>query len=1028
MQKSPLSLVNTKAHLPLAGVYGCVRVFNEEGNVNASAPVEAALRRLGAEVARGLGSEVTHVVWKNGTRAQWKQISDLRLKQAETGLKMVKLVSPLWVEACRETRRRVNETTYLVKAPPSDRALSVGRSGTFDSLSASGSMSSSCGAASFADEPEPVLPKKSVGAEPHPRAIVREKPRQKRHQPSLPTSAPDEQAFHSSQKDPDAVAEEHVARVVRDQLVSAQPRLGSRGPLDPKPINDEGTTKASAPAKFSRKEVAALIPGSHVCVRAGPKRRYVDGVVDRINPNGTFDIEFKRSKHLRRMPRVAKKALFSPLNPDTSSEEEEDEDDDESSVSQSQASLLSSQPGTNSSQPASQPKPAKGVKPHSDGKSASTVGRAEWTEPTLVSQSSTRSLPEGDFDTMSPSLISSSYLRRDSDANNRRSGIRRSNSSPASTSSAVSNHQSGSALRPTSDKVDNAARANEDGVRNDANDDAPLDGDCILAEDTQPTQPTQPMQLASQLSQVTQPTQLMSAQSQPTIGEGSPNVGGSTIRNAPNSRVLVAATPPGHLTADKSRLEPVHLGLDGVASQSAESSSQPPRKILSVPEPAAMHHETASQQANAVDVSESIHESSRTASASPTKCAVETKSVHLESEDSGVRGRTVSDHAVQGGVPTKNPFVDSSDFNATASISHTPSQQAQKVDGPELIREPGSTASAVSQPRANDHNFEHPESDRHQVSGSTPADHTEQDQVDAKDLTSADHSDSDASSSTRQSSQWGCSACSFLNDCAMTLCEMCGTRRPSTRATRAAASALLAAGGISVTTKKAASARRQKQKPSNKPATAKKPRGKQSSASEGGVGFSIFEEKECDTHAAGTQSSVTSRAGAARQSHGKPCDTSAANDSTNPFIRTSTKDRPALATKSPAKAASSENRRTQANSSAKKTKTASSRLTPTKKKAKASANTATVTPLKLRVVYEGTDAGRKAFMDDITGVYVYVPVRHLQLCELAQILNEIDGCCALPFLGFKRRVRGVPAFRLGSGRTRTFIFFKHSLR
>lgn len=288
--------------LPLAGVTACARIFNEESNLDASGPVKSALRRLGAEVLDTLNSRVTHVVWKNGTQAQWDNIMALRLRQGTAGLKCLKLVTPLWVDTCRETQRKVNETVYLVHSMNTNANISKGRN------------SVELGAQFvLAQDAEYTAVIRSRGSS------------RRKHQPVVPRTEPDDAAFHSSQQASDSVPGEE-AKHISSSLLSNTP-ASQMEPL----------------RKLTKSEVADLVPGDRVCVWVPSHRQHCDGIIDRINANGSMHIVFKRKKGLPQLPRVPKNQLFTVLNADSSSEEEEDDDDDddESSVAGSQVSQSS---------------------------------------------------------------------------------------------------------------------------------------------------------------------------------------------------------------------------------------------------------------------------------------------------------------------------------------------------------------------------------------------------------------------------------------------------------------------------------------------------------------------------------------------------------------------------------------------------------------------------------------------------------------------------------------------------------------
>ncbi|ETW04289.1 hypothetical protein, variant 1 [Aphanomyces invadans] len=81
-----------------------VRMSAGDADVDCSAAVSEKLESLGAKVMKRLGRDTTHVVWLNGNR----NVREDTLKRNE-----VKLVGPLWVEACLQTATRVPETKFF---------------------------------------------------------------------------------------------------------------------------------------------------------------------------------------------------------------------------------------------------------------------------------------------------------------------------------------------------------------------------------------------------------------------------------------------------------------------------------------------------------------------------------------------------------------------------------------------------------------------------------------------------------------------------------------------------------------------------------------------------------------------------------------------------------------------------------------------------------------------------------------------------------------------------------------------------
>ncbi|XP_037083883.1 uncharacterized protein LOC119104292 [Pollicipes pollicipes] len=86
--------------LVLDGVVAFVDV--RSGADNRSEPVRAQLRTLGATVTDRLTKQVTHVVFKDGSKATFDRARRDRLR----------LVSALWVDACRQRSEHVDEGLY----------------------------------------------------------------------------------------------------------------------------------------------------------------------------------------------------------------------------------------------------------------------------------------------------------------------------------------------------------------------------------------------------------------------------------------------------------------------------------------------------------------------------------------------------------------------------------------------------------------------------------------------------------------------------------------------------------------------------------------------------------------------------------------------------------------------------------------------------------------------------------------------------------------------------------------------------
>ncbi|NWY38473.1 MCPH1 protein, partial [Sylvia atricapilla] len=79
-----------------------VEVWSSNRTENYSKTFEHQLLDMGAKVSKTLNKHVTHVVFKDGRMTTWK-------KAQEMG---VKIVSVLWVEKCRETGVRVDESLF----------------------------------------------------------------------------------------------------------------------------------------------------------------------------------------------------------------------------------------------------------------------------------------------------------------------------------------------------------------------------------------------------------------------------------------------------------------------------------------------------------------------------------------------------------------------------------------------------------------------------------------------------------------------------------------------------------------------------------------------------------------------------------------------------------------------------------------------------------------------------------------------------------------------------------------------------
>ncbi|XP_025944697.1 microcephalin isoform X3 [Apteryx rowi] len=86
----------------LKGISAFVDVWSSNRTENYSKTFEQQLLDMGAKVSKTFNKHVTHVVFKEGRLATWR-------KAQKTG---VKIVSVLWVEKCRETGVRVDESLF----------------------------------------------------------------------------------------------------------------------------------------------------------------------------------------------------------------------------------------------------------------------------------------------------------------------------------------------------------------------------------------------------------------------------------------------------------------------------------------------------------------------------------------------------------------------------------------------------------------------------------------------------------------------------------------------------------------------------------------------------------------------------------------------------------------------------------------------------------------------------------------------------------------------------------------------------
>ncbi|XP_060644489.2 microcephalin [Anolis sagrei] len=89
----------------LAGVTAYVEVWSSSRTENYSQAFTQQLLEMGAKVSKHFNKQVTHVVFKDGLSSTWN-----RAQKAG-----IKLVSVLWVEKCRETGNRIDESLYPAK-------------------------------------------------------------------------------------------------------------------------------------------------------------------------------------------------------------------------------------------------------------------------------------------------------------------------------------------------------------------------------------------------------------------------------------------------------------------------------------------------------------------------------------------------------------------------------------------------------------------------------------------------------------------------------------------------------------------------------------------------------------------------------------------------------------------------------------------------------------------------------------------------------------------------------------------------
>ena len=89
---------------PLKGTRCLVDTFSEDG-IDASAYHKKNIESLGGAVDDVFSEELTHLIFSNGKYPK-------RLKAAESF--DVYVVSPLWIEQCKQAKKRVSEDDFLI--------------------------------------------------------------------------------------------------------------------------------------------------------------------------------------------------------------------------------------------------------------------------------------------------------------------------------------------------------------------------------------------------------------------------------------------------------------------------------------------------------------------------------------------------------------------------------------------------------------------------------------------------------------------------------------------------------------------------------------------------------------------------------------------------------------------------------------------------------------------------------------------------------------------------------------------------
>lgn len=105
---------NKKSRIILQGVICYVETINADGT-NATPGIVDTLLELGATTQESINLNLTHVIWSYGNP---------KLLKAARALE-IPVVSPLWVEQCREAGRKVDENDFLVPENADTTTLKV---------------------------------------------------------------------------------------------------------------------------------------------------------------------------------------------------------------------------------------------------------------------------------------------------------------------------------------------------------------------------------------------------------------------------------------------------------------------------------------------------------------------------------------------------------------------------------------------------------------------------------------------------------------------------------------------------------------------------------------------------------------------------------------------------------------------------------------------------------------------------------------------------------------------------------------